>query len=66
MPRYTRPAKPRHDPLHVEIEADSTVQKFGRVSKPGRRKAREEDEEGVDGVRKTYAVLSGACADEIV
>lgn len=45
MPRMQRPVKPRHDPLHVELEADSTLKQYGRVSKPGRRKARDEDEQ---------------------
>jgi essential nuclear protein 1 len=49
MPRVQKPSKPRHDPLHVEIEADSSVRQFGRVTKPGKRRAREDEqvEEGV-------------------
>lgn len=45
MPRVQKPTKPRHDPLHVEIEADSSVRQFGRVTKPGKRRTREEAEE---------------------
>jgi hypothetical protein len=49
MPRInSKPSKPRHDPLHVELQEVNTYQKFGRVSKPGKRqsKRQEEDEEG--------------------
>lgn len=38
-----RPVKPRHDPLHVELEADSTLKQYGRVSRPGRRRAQNDD-----------------------
>ena len=46
MPKAPRVVKVRHDPLHVDLEQDDSLQKFGRVSRPGRRKgkAREEDE----------------------
>jgi essential nuclear protein 1 len=44
MPRVQKPQKPRHDPLHVEIEQDSSVRQFGRV-KPKRRDGRHEDDE---------------------
>lgn len=50
MPRVQRPQKPRHDPLHVEIEADSSVRQFGRVTKPGRRREGREQEDEVEGV----------------
>lgn len=42
MPRVIRPSKPRHDPLHLELEGDESIRKFGRVTKPGKRKAKEE------------------------
>ena len=45
MPRMQRPVKPRHDPLHVELEADSTLKQYGRLSKPGRRRVREDDQQ---------------------
>ncbi|KAG8845685.1 snoRNA-binding rRNA-processing protein [Tulasnella sp. 330] len=32
--------KPRHNPLHLEILKDETVEKYGQVSQPGRRKKR--------------------------
>jgi hypothetical protein len=50
MPRVQKPSKPRHDPLHVEIEADSSVRQFGRVTKPGKRRAGRDDEDEVEGV----------------
>lgn len=49
MPRInSKPTKPRHDPLHVELQEANTYQKFGRVSKPGKRqgKRQDDDEEG--------------------
>jgi len=32
------PEKLRHDPLHVEINADEETTKYGNLSRPGRRK----------------------------
>lgn len=56
MPRVQKPQKPRHDPLHVEIEQDSSVRQFGRV-KPKRRDGRhEDDEDEVPGVSHTVMV----------
>lgn len=49
MPRAPKSVKPRHDPLHVDLEADANLRKFGRVSAPGRRKGRDDDEDGGDG-----------------
>lgn len=43
MPRVIRPSKPRHDPLHLELEGDESIRKFGRVTKPGKRKAKKEE-----------------------
>lgn len=45
MPRVQKPQKPRHDPLHVEIEQDSSVRQFGRVTKTKRRDGREDEDE---------------------
>ncbi|WVR06441.1 hypothetical protein IAU60_003472 [Kwoniella sp. DSM 27419] len=45
MPRVARPTKPRHDPLHVQLDADESLRKFGRVSKPSKKRATEDDEE---------------------
>jgi essential nuclear protein 1 len=44
MPRVGKPQKPRHDPLHVELEQDNDLRRFGRVSKPGRKKRGQSDE----------------------
>lgn len=43
MPRVIKPSKPRHDPLHLELEGDESIRKFGRVTKPGKRKAKKEE-----------------------
>lgn len=57
MPRVAKPQKPRHDPLHVELEADDSLRRFGRVSKSARQKrATDEGEEGVGAV--SYLVSS--------
>jgi essential nuclear protein 1 len=49
MPRVQKKTKEvRHDPLHAQIAEDDLVQKFGRVSKPGKRekkRAQDADEE---------------------
>jgi len=39
MPRVVKKqqAEVRHDPLYKELAEDDLVQKFGRVSKPGKR-----------------------------
>ena len=56
MPRVQKLQKPRHDPLHVEIEQDSSVRQFGRV-KPKRRDGRhEDDEDEVPGVSHIVTV----------
>ena len=49
MPRVSKPTKPRHDPLHVDLEQDDSLRRFGRVSRPGRRKGNdgEDLEDGV-------------------
>ncbi|ORY25648.1 Bystin-domain-containing protein [Naematelia encephala] len=45
MPRTAKPAKPRHDPLHVELEQDDVHRRLGRVRQPGKRRQRSEKEE---------------------
>lgn len=50
MPRSTKPSgKSRHDPLHVQLDDDELHAKYGRISKPGKRKksrkSQTEDEE---------------------
>lgn len=52
MPKVTKPKKPRHDPLHVELEQDTEYQKYGRVSKPGKRRAAKSDEDETVDVRQ--------------
>ena len=44
--------KIRHQPLHVEIDQDNDMAKYGRVSHPGkrRRSRKNEDEEREDEV----------------
>ncbi|KAK4684095.1 essential nuclear protein 1, partial [Tremellales sp. Uapishka_1] len=49
MPRVVRPQKPRHDPLHVELQADESVNKYGRVTKPGKRRAKDEGDDDGEG-----------------
>ncbi|WWC62668.1 uncharacterized protein I303_105265 [Kwoniella dejecticola CBS 10117] len=44
MPRVGKPSKPRHDPLHVQIDADESLRKFGRPSKPSKKKAQDDDD----------------------
>jgi len=58
MPRVQKPQKPRHDPLHVEIEQDSSVRQFGRITKPKRRDGRSEDDENEGpGVCSSYCAI---------
>ncbi|KAH6915219.1 cell adhesion protein byn-1 [Coprinopsis sp. MPI-PUGE-AT-0042] len=38
MPRAQKPSKPRHDPLHVQLDEDEVNSKYGRISQPGKRK----------------------------
>ncbi|WWC70841.1 uncharacterized protein I206_104793 [Kwoniella pini CBS 10737] len=45
MPRMVKPSKPRHDPLHVQIDADESLRKFGRPSKPSKKKSQNEDDD---------------------
>lgn len=33
----------RHDPLHVQIDADASLRRFGRVSAPDKRKKQADD-----------------------
>jgi essential nuclear protein 1 len=46
MPRAGKPVKQRHDPLHADVEQDDALRKYGRVTKPGKRKTKQEDEDG--------------------
>ncbi|KAF8665693.1 hypothetical protein AX16_000146 [Volvariella volvacea WC 439] len=38
MPRASKPSRPRHDPLHVQLHDDEIQSKYGRVAQPGKRK----------------------------
>ncbi|WOO76754.1 Bystin [Vanrija pseudolonga] len=49
MPRAPKPTKARHDPLHVAIEADESVRRFGRVTAPGKRKGRVDEDAEAEG-----------------
>jgi essential nuclear protein 1 len=46
MPRTSKnvPGKLRHDPLHVELDADDQIKKYGNVSRPGKRKSAKKSE----------------------
>lgn len=49
MPRTTKPTgKTRHDPLYVQLKEDELQEKYGSVSRPGKRKKTrdENDDEG--------------------
>ena len=44
MPRAQKPAaKPKHDPLHVQLHEDTVHAKYGDVSQPGKRKKSKRD-----------------------
>ncbi|KAH9950103.1 cell adhesion protein byn-1 [Amylocystis lapponica] len=51
MPRATKPTgKTRHDPLHVQLGEDELHEKYGKISRPGKRtKSRTNDSDGEDG-----------------
>jgi hypothetical protein len=53
MPRpQAKPTKQRHDPLHVELEQDDSLRRFGRVKNHSKRRAQvDEDDENPQGVR---------------
>jgi hypothetical protein len=49
MPRSLKPSqKSRHDPLHRDIAADDIYEKYGNISKPGRRKKTQANEHDED------------------
>lgn len=60
-PSKTKPA--RHDPLHVALNEDEELYKFGRITKPGKRRQKEmsgdEDEAAptVEGARMSRKIL---------
>ncbi|KAK1925808.1 Bystin-domain-containing protein [Papiliotrema laurentii] len=51
MPRpQAKPTKQRHDPLHVELEQDDSLRRFGRVKNHSKRRAQvDEDDENPQG-----------------
>ncbi|KAI5124820.1 hypothetical protein M0805_005450 [Coniferiporia weirii] len=51
MPRASKPTgKTRHDPLHVQLKEDEIIEKYGDVSRPGkRRKSKKAEDDGEDG-----------------
>jgi len=50
MPRAQKSSKPRHDPLHVQLDEDEVEAKYGRISLPGKRKKsrRSDDDELIE------------------
>lgn len=52
MPRIAKPTgKTRHDPLHVQLKEDEIYEKYGNISRLGkRRKSKAEDEDGAGDV----------------
>jgi hypothetical protein len=47
MPRAPKPTgKTRHDPLHVQLGEDETEEKYGKVSRPGKRRKSRVNEDG--------------------
>lgn len=57
MPKATVKTKQRHDPLHVELDADESVRRFGRAASGGKRKKRVEAEEEEESVSKLWMVV---------
>ncbi|BEJ17329.1 hypothetical protein CspHIS471_0607300 [Cutaneotrichosporon sp. HIS471] len=61
----------RHDPLHVQIDADASLRRFGRVSAPEKRKKRQDagsdDEQRPEDARMSRKILDLAReqADEV-
>ncbi|KAI0347011.1 cell adhesion protein byn-1 [Trametopsis cervina] len=47
MPRATKPSgKSRHDPLHVQLGEDELEAKYGKISRPGKRRKSGANEDG--------------------
>ncbi|KAL7420808.1 snoRNA-binding rRNA-processing protein [Cryptotrichosporon argae] len=45
MPKAGKIQKQRHDPLHLELSTDEQLRKYGKLSGPGKRRARAEDDD---------------------
>ncbi|TFK29267.1 cell adhesion protein byn-1 [Coprinopsis marcescibilis] len=54
MPRVQKPSKPRHGPLHVQLDEDELEGKYGRISQPGKRK---KSKQGSDNEDNAEAIL---------
>ncbi|WRT67870.1 uncharacterized protein IL334_004844 [Kwoniella shivajii] len=64
MPRVVKPQKARHDPLHVQIDADESLRKFGRPSKPSKgKKGRGDEDEYEDEPKAEDARMSKKILD---
>jgi essential nuclear protein 1 len=64
MPRdTTKKSTARHDPLHHVIGKDEELERFGRVSQPGRRKKkrRSDDEDGADQASLHFFFVTAGC-----
>jgi hypothetical protein len=65
MPRAQKPAaRPKHDPLHIQLHEDSVHAKHGSVSQPGKRKKSKRDKsdrESEDEVRSRKRSPPGDC-----
>ncbi|KAK8858655.1 hypothetical protein IAR55_002884 [Kwoniella newhampshirensis] len=63
MPRATKPTKPRHDPLHVEIEGDNHLRQFGKGPRAGKRSKRNGDDGDMDEHKAEDARMSKKILD---
>ena len=65
MPKAPKAAaKPKHNPLHVELGEDEVIAKYGRISQPGRRRksrAQDSDEEGGEVIPSVTAKACSCC-----
>lgn len=60
MPRATKSAgKARHDPLHVQLGEDEIQAKYGKVTRPGKRRksAADNDDDATGEVRSTLLMI---------
>lgn len=61
MPRATKPSgKARHDPLHVQLGEDEVQAKYGKVTRPGKRRksSADNDEEDPSEVRGLWFTIT--------
>lgn len=59
MPRVnSKPSgKSRHDPLHVQLREDELHEKYGDVSRPGKRKKTQDVDEGAEAEVSVFYIL---------